>query len=196
MSSVDKHLIFNSFPRSGNVFMGNVASQVLIVDMLSTVHIPEIYQIDSLMNVAMFRKPEDAIASLIYKRMEYNTFFSIDQALPIATKAFTVYQKYFNSAMEYSDNIHIVNFDNLVQDAPGEVKKIVDRFNLSYVPGKENFTIDDIDFENDRLWKEKHDGHMPREKTHTRLQIEKAVSDLDFIQEANLMHEKIIRLAA
>jgi hypothetical protein len=187
-------LIFNSFPRSGNVFMGNIASQTLSLDMFTTLHIPEIYQVRELLNVAIFRKPEDAIASLMHKKLEFADNLSwIPRA---AEKAFVNYQKYIKYAMENLDHIHIVNFDNVVKDAPLEIKKISERFDIDYRPGKKDFVMSDIDFKNDRLWKEKHDGHMPREKTDTRLEVENIVSGLEVIKIANDMHEEIIRFSA
>lgn len=189
-------LIFNSFPRSGNVFMSNVASQLLDLEMISSVHIPEIYQVKEILNVAIFRKPENSIASLLYKQLE-NTGSRLDSIsiqIP-ANKAFSSYQKYFKYATEYSDNIHIIDFDNAVLDPISEINNIVNKFNISYLEGKENFSIKDISFSNDRVWKDSHDGHMPREKNELRLKIEEMVSSLDFIEEANDMHNKIIMLA-
>lgn len=195
--SSDKQLIFNSFPRSGNVFMSQVVSEVLALDMLSSVHIPEIYQVEELLNVAIFRKPEDSIASLIYKQIQHSAS-GIDSSSvrKIAERSFLNYQKYFNYAREYHSNIHIVDFENAVSNPLGEVKKIAARFDIDYIPGKENVDIADISFSNEKIWKEKHDGHMPREKDSSRLKIESIVSGLDFIVEANAMHQKIISLSS
>ena len=189
-------LIFNSFPRSGNVFMTNIASQTLALD-LASVHIPEIYQVRELSTVAIFRKPEDSISSLLYKQSEnVQIVFDKGSINHAAERAFLNYQKYIEYATKYSDNIHIVNFENVRSNPAEEIKKIANKFNINYVPGKESFTMEDIYFQNDRTWKDDYDGHMPREKNEIRLQIEKLVSELDFIKEANDMHNKIIRLAA
>jgi hypothetical protein len=195
---VNSHLIFNSFPRSGNVFMTTVASQMLETSMVSSVHIPEIYQVKELLTVAIFRKPEEAISSLIYKQLENSKAGFIFDGSSIyrpAEKAFMDYQKYGSYAIEYASNIHIVNFENLKNDPINEVKKVVNKFNLNYLSGKEGLTIEDIYFENDKLWKDGHDGHMPREKNEARLKIESLVSGLDFIKEANDIHNKVIGLS-
>jgi hypothetical protein len=192
------HLIFNSFPRSGNVFMTTVASQMLEVSMISSVHIPEIYQVKELLTVAIFRKPEDCIASLIYKQLQNSKssfVFDVPSIRYCAEKIFVDYQKYSSYATQYADNINIVNFENLKNDPVSEVKKVANRFGLNYFFGKQNLTIEDIYFENDKLWKDSHDGHMPREKNETRLKIESLVSSLDFIKRANDMHNKIIGFA-
>ena len=39
-----KQIIFNSFPRSANVYLGSVSAQVFLV-MYATVHIPEIFSV-------------------------------------------------------------------------------------------------------------------------------------------------------
>jgi hypothetical protein len=190
-------LIFNSFPRSGNVFMSNVARQTLSLDMISSVHIPEIYQVKEIFNVAIFRNPEESIASLLYKQLENTELgFDIRSMYQPAEQAFLNYQKYVDYATKYSDNIHIINFNNAKADAIQEIKKIVNRFNFSYLPGKENLTINDISFENNKVWGDSHDGHMPREKSKLRLEIDNLVSSLDFIAEAVDIHKKIVKLAA
>ena len=191
-----KELVFNSFPRSGNVFMSNIVSQTLMLDMLSSVHMPEIYQVPEISNVAIFRKPEDSISSFLYKQLEsIRGEFSIDSVYGGAEKAFLRYEKYFYYATKYAQNIHIIDFKDAILDPLKEVEKIASKFNIPYFEGKDKAQIGDIRFDNKKLWEDGHDGHMPREKSEVRLEIENAVSGFDFIKEANDMHNKIINLA-
>ena len=191
-----KEIVFNSFPRSGNVFMSNIVSQTLMLDMLSSVHMPEIYQVAEISNVAIFRKPEDSISSFLYKQLESSRGeFSIDGVFGSAEKAFLRYQKYFYYAKKYAHNIHIVDFENATLDPIKEIEKIATRFSLPYFEGREKATISDIKFDDKNLWEDGHDGHMPRGKSDIRLEIEDVVSGFDFIKEANGMHYEIIKLA-
>lgn len=176
--------------------MSNIASRVLSLEMLSSVHIPEIYQVKEILNVAIFRKPEDSIASLLYKQLDgVETKINVDSLRSPAEKAFASYRKYFDYATKYQDNIHIINFENATSDPVNEIQKIVNKFGIEYLEGKADFTIADINFDSNKVWKDEHDGHMPRQKNELRLEIEGMVKRLDFIQEANSMHDKIIVLA-
>ncbi len=192
----NNELVFNSFPRSGNVFMSNIVSQTLMLDMLSSVHMPEIYQVAEISNVAIFRKPEDSISSFLYKQLESSRGgFSIDGVYGSAEKAFLRYQKYFYYATKYAQNIHIVDFENAILDPLKEIEKIATRFSLPYFEGKSDAKLVDIKFDDKNLWEDGHDGHMPRGKSDIRLEIEDVVSGFDFIKEANGMHDEIIKLA-
>lgn len=177
--------------------MRTIAGQTLLTEMVSSVHIPEIYQVKELINIAIFRNPEDAIASLINKQLEFNpAAFDIKSVPHSAERAFSMYRKYFKYATQNSENIYIVDFEKAVADTPQEIKKIANTYGLRYRPGMENFTMNDIKFTDDLLWKDKYDGHIPRPKDEVRLIIEEAVSNLSFIEEANDMHQHIMGLAS
>lgn len=190
------HLIFNSFPRSGNVFISNIAGHAFSMEM-SAVHMPEIFHVNGLYNVSVFRKPEDAIASLINKTRENSDItdklgnLDSDKIFYISSQALDKYERYVNSAKESLDNIHLVRFDDLVSDYNSVIEGIAKRFFLKINDGYQS----KISLaKSSPIWASKYDGHTPREKDETRKRIEEFVASLSRIQKANVDYENLLSI--
>jgi hypothetical protein len=165
------------------------------------VHMPQIFFVKDLDNVTLFRKPEDAISSLVY--MQYSTYalFSnnsdkvqsmenvIVEMAKNGTKLYKVFIKY---AIENANLIYIGNFDDLINDPINHFKNIAKKFNRTLVPDWEQRFIEVKSQLVGTFWEDKHDGHIPREKSDQRKHIEQIVKSLPFIQELNQEYEEFI----
>jgi hypothetical protein len=188
------HLVFNSFPRSGNVFISNIAGHAFSLEM-SAVHMPEIFGVDGLYNVSIFRKPEDAIASLVNKTREHSSLVTIDGAIDkqmieaIALTASKKYQKYLDLAKKNSGDVHVVPFTKLMLDYDSVIKGISERFSI---PINENYSGAISLDGSSPIWSSKYDGHIPRDKDSIRGDIEKIVSLMPEIQELNKTYDDFL----
>jgi hypothetical protein len=187
-----KQIIFNSFPRSANVYLAVISSQLLLAMRETTVamvvHIPEIYSAEEIVNVAVFRKPEDSISSIIYK----NTEGDIDnETIELnALKECNQYKKYLKYAKASHEQIYIAKFDEVIEDALTHFVNISKIFNTPLIENyEEKFNY--INFSG-KIWKDKHDGHYPREKDNKRKNIEDIVGSLSFIKEINQEYEEFM----
>lgn len=180
-----RQLVFNSYPRSGNVYSGH-ASSAFIDSTYATVHIPEIFCVEDIINITIFRKPEDAISSLINKQLESSGFDAIAEISsmdkPIESHI-NLYRKYMNYAEKYKDLIYIGKFDDLIGNTVLHFENVAKRFEIELLPNyKKRFSS--MSFSG-RVWEDRHDGHLPREKDDSRLKIEKQVALLPNIQKLN-----------
>jgi len=175
------------------VYLGHVASHV-INSMCSTVHMPEIFIVKDLPMVTVFRKPGDAIASVIHKQLERsgeNPVFYSPAVVKAAYVESETYKKYLNGAAENHSHIYIAKFDEITKNTLEHLIRISEVFNLPTVENyQERFASILLDGD---VWSGRYDGHLPREKSQTRLQIENVVSSLDFINELNKEHDSFIK---
>jgi len=175
------HLVFNSFPRSGNVFLSKVAGHAFSMEM-SAAHMPEIFGVAEIQNVSIFRRPVDAIASLVNKTRENwgspNQPGPLDsaQVVHIATRAINTYDRYIDGVAANLDKVQVVLFEDLIKDYRPVIEVISKRFMLEINKGYEDRVVFD---RSNPIWANKYDGHMPREKDVARLEIESLVSSLD-----------------
>jgi len=182
-------IVFNSFPRSGNVYQGEM-SKYFFHMMQTCVHMPEIFGVEGLYNVAVFRKPEDAISSLIMKQSIDGYIKDKKILIPSAKQEYELYKKYMACAKEHKDIIYIGIFDDLVNDTVKHFENISKKFNIRlYTDYKKNFLNTKL---SGKLWQDPYDGHVPRPKNNIRLEIEEKVKDLSFIQELNQEYEEFI----
>jgi hypothetical protein len=184
-------IIYNSFPRSGNVYAGYVGAHIIWGD-YATVHIPQIFGTKDLDMISIFRKPEDAIASLINKRLET----SLDKILDPesikhqAKELLDEYKKYIKYATNNNESMYIIKFDDLIEYPVQHFVDISNKFNrLLLKDYQESFNA--LQFKG-RLWEDEHDGHVPRKKNESRLFIDNIVGSLDFISQANKEYEQFI----
>lgn len=185
-------IVFNSYPRSGNVYSGHAYS-AFITGMYATVHIPEIFSVEDIDNITIFRKPQDAISSLINKQLESSPP-GTEAFIPGMTNQITahidLYRKYMDYALKYKDLVYIGKFENLIGDTVLHFENVAKWFERPLIPGyKENF--ENLSFTG-KLWEDRHDGHRPREKDESRLKIEQEVGLLTNIQELNLEYQDFI----
>jgi len=159
--------------------------------MFATVHMPQIFSVKDLDNVTLFRKPEDAISSLIYKQNldQIADDNSITQTAKNEAQMYRVYMKY---AIESVDLIYIGNFNDLINDPFNHFKNIAKKFNRTLHPDYEQRFIEVKSQLVGTLWEDEYDGHIPREKSDQRKHIEQVVNSLPFIQELNQEYEEFI----
>lgn len=159
--------------------------------MFAAVHIPQIFSVKDLDNVTLFRKPEDAISSLIYKQI-LNQNVDDNSILYLAKNGAEEYKVYMEYAIQNADLIYIGNFDDLINDPLNHFKNIAKKFNRTLFPDYEQRFIKVKSQLVGTLWEDEHDGHIPREKSDQRKHIEQIVNSLPFIQELNQEYEEFI----
>jgi hypothetical protein len=158
--------------------------------MTATVHIPEIFSVKELDNVTIFRKPEDAISSLINKQSQSYSKIEKEEIDRMTTSSCNLYRSYIDYAKINKDLIYIGKFEDLITDTVKHFENIAKRFNRNL----------NLDYENKfknakflgKLWDNKHDGHFPRPKDEIRLDIENKVKSLKYINELNKEYEDFI----
>ncbi len=182
-------IIYNSFPRSGNIYSGFL-SNCFFDSTFSTVHIPEIFSVDELDNVTIFRKPEDAISSFINKQFKSSIKIDMASVTHKAINGCELYRSYMHHAKINKDKIYIGVFEDLIGDTVKHFENVAKKFNrdldLNY---KSNFK--NVEFSGN-LWDNKYDGHIPRDKDEVRLDIEEKVSSLNIIKKINKEYEDFI----
>lgn len=194
-----KPLVINSFPRSGNVFLSTVVGSAFSLESsISALHLPEIFQVKEIYNVSIFRKPSDAISSLINKSREHTDLTNKDGQIDnfkfeySLTRSIKSYISYLDAAESHFDNIQIVSFDDLSKDYKTVVEQISARYTLPINDGYEKNLVFDT---NKPIWSDKFDGHLPREKDDMRLEIEKLVTSSEQINKLNSRYASLISRA-
>lgn len=177
-------IIYNSFPRSGNVYAGYVGSHIIWGD-YATVHIPQIFGTKDLDMISIFRKPEDAISSLINKKLETGSQSSLTdtEIQKQCNEMSKEYKKYMFYAKEHATDTYIIKFDEFLSNPVDYFIDISNKFNKTLLKDYE-ISFKSLKFSG-KLWEDKHDGHIPREKDDMRLFIDKTVGSLNFIQDLN-----------
>lgn len=182
-------IIYNSFPRSGNVYAGYVGGHIIDGD-YATVHIPEIFGVKELDTITIFRKPGDAIASLVNKQQERSGPINIESVDYTIQKHIELYKKYMSYAKENKETIYIGKFEDLIEDPITHFLKIAKKFNRNLVKDYE-YNVKSISFSGP-IWEDRYDGHIPRKKTEDRLLIEKAVASNLLIKQLNMEYYDFI----
>lgn len=186
-----KQIIYNSFPRSGNVYSGQL-SDCFFYSMYATVHIPEIFSVKELDNVTVFRKPSDAISSLINKQSPYMPEINKKEIKNVSFGLCKLYQTYIKYAKINKDLIYIAKFEDLITDTVKHFENISKKFNRNLVLNYKN-KFESVKFSG-KLWDDVYDGHLPRNKNNTRIFIEENINLLTHIQELNKEYEEFINI--
>lgn len=183
-------LIFNSFPRSGNIYSQQISSVMFGVQ-VATVHIPQIFGVEGLNQVTLFRKPADAFSSLIYRN--YPEQDIEDHFIrSFARKEMDHYREYIKYATMYHDNIYIGRFDDLSNDPVGHFRNISKRFGYKIRDNSEERVLGISSELTSKIWSDDLDGHYPREKSSRRQEIEELVSGYTFVQNLELETEEFL----
>jgi hypothetical protein len=162
--------------------------------MNATVHIPEIFSVKELDNVTIFRKPEDAISSLINKQSQSSVKIEKEEIVLLSTPLCELYRKYISYAKANKDLIYIGKFEDLITDTVKHFENISKKFKRELLfDYKDSFNH--AKFEG-KLWDDRYDGHVPRPKNDVRVNIEENVKSLDFIQDLNKEYEEFIEIFA
>jgi ribosomal protein L30/L7E len=110
-----EQIVFNSFPRSGNVYQGSMSRHFFKLNQV-TVHIPEIFGVKGLYTVTIFRKPEDAISSLIMKENNHGDELAESTIYKESLNKVKYYKEYIDFAKINQETIYIGKFNNLISD--------------------------------------------------------------------------------
>jgi hypothetical protein len=189
LKSKTNKIVFNSFPRSGNVYQAGVSNNFFNID-ISTAHLPEIFSVKEIGNVTIFRKPDEAISSLIMKQSKPESNMNKDEIEQSALKHLLLYKEYMNYARVNSGIIYIGKFNNLINDTVKHFEDISNYFNIDMsLNYKDNFLNAKL---SGRLWDDRYDGHMPRPKDSVRLNIEEQVSSMSSIKDLNKDYEEFL----
>lgn len=191
-----KHLVINSFPQSGNMFLSTVVGRAFSLDSgISAVHLPEIFQVEDIYNVSVFRNPSDAIASLLSMGRKHTgiidedshiDYYNLDYELGRSIKS---YIKYLDAAEAHFGNIHIVSFDDLLKDYRTVIEQISLRYPLPIQDGYEK----ELSFDTSRsLWSDITNEHIPDQKDLIELEIEKRVSPVGDMAELTNRYSALI----
>jgi hypothetical protein len=158
--------------------------------MYATVHIPEIFSVKELDNVTIFRKPEDAISSLINKQSQSLVKISLNQVEQISIPLCDLYRTYMSYAKSNKTLIYIGRFEDLITNTVKHFENVAIKFERQLKLDYEN------NFKNakflGKLWDDRYDGHVPRPKDDIRLDIEEKVGSLNIIKELNKEYEEFI----
>jgi len=183
-------IVFNSFPRSGNIYSSTLA-YAFFSSMITAVHMPEIFSVKNIDNVTVFRKPEDVIPSLIYKNNRDKPV--TDSIIKLQAKSHAdLYKVFIKNATESADLIYIGKFEDLISDPVAHFKNVAKKFNKPIFPDYEKKLTDIKSQLVGSLWEDEYDGHIPREKSNQRGRIEEIVKSLPFIQELNKEYKEFI----
>lgn len=182
-------IIYNSFPRSGNVYSG-LLSNYFFDSMYATVHIPEIFSVKELDTVTIFRKPEDAISSLINKQLQPSVKVDMQTISSVVISNCNLYRSYIDYAKTNKEIIYIGKFEDLITNTVNHFENIAKKFDrklsLDYESKFKNAQF------SGKLWEDKYDGHIQRDKDEVRLDIEEKVGSLSIIKELNKEYEEFI----
>ena len=182
-------VVFNSFPRSGNVYQAGVSHNFFNID-ISTAHMPEIFSVKEIGNVTIFRKPDEAISSLIMKQSRPESNMNKEEIEQNVLKHLSLYKEYIDYARTNSNIIYIGRFESLISDTVKHFEDISNYFNIDMSPKyKDNFLNAKL---SGKLWDDRYDGHMPRPKDSIRLDIEEQVISLSSIKDLNKDYEEFL----
>lgn len=183
-------IVFNSFPRSGNIYSSTMA-YAFFSSMITAVHMPEIFSVKNIDNVTVFRKPEDVISSLIYKNNRDKSV--TDSIIKLQAKGHAdLYKVFIKNAIESVDLIYIGKFEDLINDPVTHFKNVAKKFNKPIFPDYEKRIVDVKSQLVGKLWEDEYDGHVPRQKSDERIKIEEIVKSMPFLQELNKEYEEFI----
>ena len=193
--------MFNSPPRSGNVFLLYLFSMFIDGQANKCLKITK-YSDKSQKQAAFFRNPYNSIPSTIVKsRIDSGLSFDEDQLEEIKYSIENFAKEYLTAIKEAKanhSNIYIGKSEDMMKNPGGTIKDIALFFNLNII---ENAPLINREVNNEirikmteekrtRVYKDgkviietlmsDHDGHMPREKIKERVFMDNLVKELNF----------------
>lgn len=190
--------LFNSPPRSGNVFLTNIFTMLTDIQSDKCLDI-EKYSDRYQKQAAFFRNPYDSIPSTVVKaRTDLDIGFDDYKSICDEMKAWAnEYLKAIKAAKQNSEYIYIDKSENMMEDPIEAIKNIALFFgfkiNNNTVTNKQ--IVDEIKRRMEKTEKTRvdkngvtitetlmssHDGHLPREKTDVRVYLDNLIRELDF----------------
>lgn len=189
--------LFNSPPRSGNVFLTFLFSMFIGGPVNKCLEI-EKYSDKSQKQAAFFRNPYDSIPSAVVKaRIDWdNDFDDLGELKNNIEHCAKEYLLAIKEAKANSSNIYLGKSESMMEDPIGVIKDIALFFGLTAQdhPITNQQVLDEIrsrmsNMEKTRVDRygntiteslmSKHDGHMPREKIPQRVLLDNLIQELD-----------------
>lgn len=193
-----KRFLFNSPPRSGNVFSTYVFSMFIdehVTKCLKTTK----YSDKSQKQAAFFRNPYEALPSTVVKlRVDWGSEFDNHEELKDNIEKCA--QEYLDSIREAKanqSNLYLGRSEDMMSDPVGTIKDIALFFGLE-IKNNSPITNDEVlkDIENQMSKTEKtrvdkngqpivetlmsgHDGHMPRQKIEQRILLDNLIQEMN-----------------
>jgi hypothetical protein len=190
--------LFNSPPRSGNVFLTYLFSMFIGGPVTKCLEI-EKYSDTSQKQAVFFRNPYDSIPSTIVKsRFDWETGFDdIDELKNDINGRAKEYLKAIKEAKLNAHNIYIGKSEGMMENPIETIKDIAIFFNLDvksnhgltnnqvneYIKNQmsktERTRVDNSGSTIIETLMSSHDGHMPREKIEQRVFLDNLIQELD-----------------
>jgi len=196
---VNDLFLFNSPPRSGNVFLTYLFSMFIGGPVTKCLEI-EKYSDTSQKQAVFFRNPYKAIPSTVVKaRVDWDTGF--DDLSELKNNIESCAKEYLTAIKEAKKNVsnlYIGKSENMMTDPIGTIKDIALFFDFKI---KENHGLTNeqvyeyvkhqmantektrVDRHGETIVEtlmSKHDGHMPREKTAQRILMDNLIQEINF----------------
>jgi hypothetical protein len=198
--TVKEIFLFNSPPRSGNIFFTYLFYLFIRGNAIKTLDIKK-YSDKSQKQAVFFRNPYDSISSTIVKsRFDCGLSFNEGDIDEIHITIETYAKEYLEAIKEAKlnfANIYTGKSEDIMKDPVGKIKDIALFFGLT-IKDKQDWTNDQVLKEIERLMFETkkirvdksgnkiqeslmtdHDGHMPREKIKERVLVDNLIKGLD-----------------
>lgn len=195
---MEQIFLFNSPPRSGNVFFTHIFSMFIDQECTKCLDIKK-YSDKTQKQAAFFRNPYDAIPSTVVKsRIDQGIGFDdIDEVKNDINAWAGKYLEAIIEAKANSSNLYLGKSEDFMSDPISTLKDIALFFGFTLnndLPTNEQV----IKTVEERLWNTQrsrvdkfnntivetlmsgHDGHMPREKISERLIVDKLIQEFDF----------------
>jgi len=191
--------LFNSPPRSGNVFLTFLFSMFVNGQANKCLEI-EKYSDNSQKQAAFFRNPYESIPSTVVKaRVDWDTGFDdLSELENNIKKCGEEYLTAIKEAKANQSNLYIGKSEDMMKDPVGTIKDIALFFNLDVTNNHPATNIEISEEIKSRMTKSEktrvdrhgetivenlmssHDGHMPREKIKERVYLDNLIQELDF----------------
>lgn len=189
--------LFNSPPRSGNVFFTLLYSMFIDGQVTKCLDIKK-YSDKTQKQAVFFRNPYDSIPSTVVKaRIDCNvTFDNLSELEYHINKSASEYLEAIKEAKANMSNIYLGKSEDIMSEPVSTIKDIALFFGLEYHnhPLTNDQAINEIKSRMSKMEKTRvdsfgntiteslmtsHDGHMPREKTAERVLLDNLIQELD-----------------
>ena len=186
-SYVYKHLMTNAYARSGSVFTNHFLKEYKIKSMpISSTHVASAVENENINHIVVIRNPYECISSYLYM-----THLSQQISEEIVRKYADEYLVHIDYYYRYKDkpNVYGIDFVNLSSDPYKATSAALDYFGIKYNthPSDQDLKnmFAEVNLNEDRV------GHIPRQKTERRREIEEYVQSLDFMSDVFNEYTKV-----
>ena len=173
----------NAFGRSGSVYLSSFIKEYSPKVFVGSTHVASYLKNKNVNHVLTVRNPYECISSYAYMHWAgFNGHILANEAKTYM-KQYLEHIDYYNSQSDKS-HIYAVDFQEMSTNTHNIVKNIFSKFNIDHDESI-NLSSEDMRIKlKERNLLGDRTGHMPREKTLIRLEIEKAIKNFDFMEYA------------